>query len=200
MAEPGATHRRPRRRGRAGAGRRGPRLATPRGVPARAAARAGGRLRRAPVPERLGQPDLPRPLRRPASSSCGGRRSASSRPVPTTCAASSGPSTRCRSTSTGRPRPTCSATTTTSSARTSSSSSTARGVVVWDHVPTSMAHHADAGRRIGFAVVDALADLHLLDPDEIGLGDLGRPTASSSGRSPGGASGGTSSTPGGCRR
>ncbi len=50
-----------------------------------------------------------------------------------------------------------------------------RGVVVWDHVPTSMVHHADAARRIGFAVVDALADLHNLDPDEVGLSDLGRP-------------------------
>ena len=50
------------------------------------------------------------------------------------------------------------------------------GVVVWDHVPPSMADQADAGRRIGFAVVDALADMHLLDPDAIGLGDLGRPT------------------------
>ena len=38
-----------------------------------------------------------------------------------------------------------------------------------------MAHHADAARRIGFAVVDALADLHLLDPVAVGLGDLGRP-------------------------
>ena len=50
-----------------------------------------------------------------------------------------------------------------------------RGVVVWDHVPPEMAHHADAARRIGFAVVDALADLHLLDPVAVGLGDLGKP-------------------------
>jgi aminoglycoside phosphotransferase (APT) family kinase protein len=50
-----------------------------------------------------------------------------------------------------------------------------RGVVVWDHVPSSMTHHADPGRRIGYAVVEALADLHTLDPDAIGLGDLGRP-------------------------
>ena len=50
-----------------------------------------------------------------------------------------------------------------------------QGVVVWDHVPESMASHEDAGRRIGFAVVDALADLHLLDPVAVGLGDLGRP-------------------------
>jgi aminoglycoside phosphotransferase (APT) family kinase protein len=49
------------------------------------------------------------------------------------------------------------------------------GVVVWDHVPAAMAHHADAGRRIGLAVVDALADLHLLAPDAVGLGELGRP-------------------------
>jgi len=49
------------------------------------------------------------------------------------------------------------------------------GVVVWDHVPDEMAHHDGAARRIGFAVVDALADLHLLDPVAVGLGDLGRP-------------------------
>ena len=50
------------------------------------------------------------------------------------------------------------------------------GVVVWDHVPASMAHHPDVARRIGMAVVDALADLHLLDADQVGLGDLGRPS------------------------
>ena len=50
-----------------------------------------------------------------------------------------------------------------------------RGVVAWGHVPASMAYHADAGRRMGFAVVDAVADLHLLDPPAIGLGELGRP-------------------------
>jgi aminoglycoside phosphotransferase (APT) family kinase protein len=49
------------------------------------------------------------------------------------------------------------------------------GVVVWDHVPAAMTHHPDAGRRIGLAVVDALAELHLLDPDGAGLADLGRP-------------------------
>jgi aminoglycoside phosphotransferase (APT) family kinase protein len=54
------------------------------------------------------------------------------------------------------------------------------GVVVWDHVPESLAvpgegQHSDAGRRIGLAVVDALADLHRVDPDACGLGDLGRP-------------------------
>lgn len=49
------------------------------------------------------------------------------------------------------------------------------GVVVWGAVPTSMAHVPDAGRRIGFAVVDALADLHLVDPAACGLSGLGKP-------------------------
>lgn len=49
------------------------------------------------------------------------------------------------------------------------------GVGVWGKVPAAMAHHADAGRRMGFAVVDAMADLHVLDPVGIGLGDLGKP-------------------------
>lgn len=49
------------------------------------------------------------------------------------------------------------------------------GQVVWGDVPPEMAVHADAGRRIGFAVVEALAELHRLDPDRAGLADLGRP-------------------------
>lgn len=49
------------------------------------------------------------------------------------------------------------------------------GVVIWDALPSSMAALPDAGRRIGFAVVDALADLHAVDPEACGLGDLGRP-------------------------
>jgi aminoglycoside phosphotransferase (APT) family kinase protein len=49
------------------------------------------------------------------------------------------------------------------------------GVVVWGSVPPTMAGQHDAGRRIGFAVVDALADLHLLDPATAGVADLGRP-------------------------
>ena len=49
------------------------------------------------------------------------------------------------------------------------------GVVVWGSVPATMAGQHDAGRRIGFAVVDALADLHLLDPERAGVADLGRP-------------------------
>jgi aminoglycoside phosphotransferase (APT) family kinase protein len=49
------------------------------------------------------------------------------------------------------------------------------GIVVWDHVPAPLEVGEDPGRRIGLAVVDALADLHLVDPDACGLGDLGRP-------------------------
>lgn len=49
------------------------------------------------------------------------------------------------------------------------------GQVVWGRIPPNMAHHEDVARRLGFAVVDALAQLHLLDPDKAGLGDLGRP-------------------------
>jgi len=49
------------------------------------------------------------------------------------------------------------------------------GIVVWGSVPPVMAGHQDVARRIGFAVVDALADLHLLDPEQAGVADLGRP-------------------------
>jgi len=50
-----------------------------------------------------------------------------------------------------------------------------RGEVVRGVVPKSMREHPDVGRRIGLALVDAMADFHLLDPEECGLGDLGRP-------------------------
>jgi aminoglycoside phosphotransferase (APT) family kinase protein len=50
-----------------------------------------------------------------------------------------------------------------------------QGQVVWGSIPPTMTHHQQAGRRIGFAVVDALAELHLLDPGEAGVADLGRP-------------------------
>jgi len=49
------------------------------------------------------------------------------------------------------------------------------GIVVWDQVPSPLAVGESPGRRIGFAVVDALADLHLVDQDACGLGGLGRP-------------------------
>ena len=49
------------------------------------------------------------------------------------------------------------------------------GVVVWGEIPDTMAHRPDAGRAIGFAVTDALADLHDVDPAAVGLEGLGRP-------------------------
>ena len=51
-------------RGRRGASGRGARLGRARAAPAAAAAAPRGRLLGAAVPERLGQPDLPRPVRR----------------------------------------------------------------------------------------------------------------------------------------
>jgi aminoglycoside phosphotransferase (APT) family kinase protein len=49
------------------------------------------------------------------------------------------------------------------------------GVVIDDEIPESMRHHDAVGRRVGLAVVDALVDLHAVDPEQIGLDDLGRP-------------------------
>lgn len=50
-----------------------------------------------------------------------------------------------------------------------------RGEVIRGVIPPSMRHHDDIGRRIGMALVDAMAEFHLLDPEVCGLGDLGRP-------------------------
>lgn len=49
------------------------------------------------------------------------------------------------------------------------------GVVVWGELPPSMGGTAAAGRQVGLAVVDALADLHLVDFAALDLADLGRP-------------------------
>ncbi len=49
-----------------------------------------------------------------------------------------------------------------------------RGIVIWNALPAALAVAPDAGRRIALAVVDALADLHRLDPDDVGVADLGR--------------------------
>ena len=49
------------------------------------------------------------------------------------------------------------------------------GVVVRNSIPEAMRHHAQVGRRIGFAVVDGMAELHGLDPEACGLADLGKP-------------------------
>jgi aminoglycoside phosphotransferase (APT) family kinase protein len=50
-----------------------------------------------------------------------------------------------------------------------------RGEVVRGVIPDSMRHHADVGRRIGLALVDAMAEFHRLDPADCDLSDLGRP-------------------------
>jgi aminoglycoside phosphotransferase (APT) family kinase protein len=49
------------------------------------------------------------------------------------------------------------------------------GVVVRTAIPEAMRHHRDVGRRIGFAIADAMAELHSLDPVACGLGELGKP-------------------------
>lgn len=49
------------------------------------------------------------------------------------------------------------------------------GIVVWDEIPESMRGADEPGRRIGLAVIDALADLHEVDPETVDLSDLGRP-------------------------
>jgi aminoglycoside phosphotransferase (APT) family kinase protein len=50
------------------------------------------------------------------------------------------------------------------------------GEVIWAAMTPSMAGLPDASRRVGFATVDALAELHLIDPVHCDLADLGRPT------------------------
>ena len=50
-----------------------------------------------------------------------------------------------------------------------------RGEVIRGVVQPTMRHHDRVGHRVGIALVDAMAEFHLLDPDAAGLGDLGRP-------------------------
>lgn len=49
------------------------------------------------------------------------------------------------------------------------------GVVVYEEIPEAMRHHDDVARRVSFALVDAMADFHAVDPAAADLGDLGRP-------------------------
>ena len=49
------------------------------------------------------------------------------------------------------------------------------GFVIRDDIPSEFAGRPELNRRIGTALVDALADLHLVPPADVGLGDLGRP-------------------------
>jgi aminoglycoside phosphotransferase (APT) family kinase protein len=50
-----------------------------------------------------------------------------------------------------------------------------RGEVVRGVIPLSMRTQPDVARRLSLALVDAVAELHLLSPEGCGLGDLGRP-------------------------
>jgi aminoglycoside phosphotransferase (APT) family kinase protein len=50
-----------------------------------------------------------------------------------------------------------------------------RGFVIRDDIPPEFVGRRELNRRIGFALVDALADLHLVRPAEVGLDGLGRP-------------------------
>ncbi len=49
------------------------------------------------------------------------------------------------------------------------------GVVVRFRIPDALARHRDVGRRVSFALVDAMADLHDVDYEKADLADLGRP-------------------------
>jgi aminoglycoside phosphotransferase (APT) family kinase protein len=49
------------------------------------------------------------------------------------------------------------------------------GLVLRDEIPAAMAGHADVARRVSFALVDAMAELHLLDPVAADVGDIGKP-------------------------
>jgi aminoglycoside phosphotransferase (APT) family kinase protein len=49
------------------------------------------------------------------------------------------------------------------------------GVVVRSAIPEAMRAHANVGRRIGFAIADAMAELHALDPATCELEALGKP-------------------------
>ncbi|MBV9826195.1 MAG: phosphotransferase family protein [Alphaproteobacteria bacterium] len=50
-----------------------------------------------------------------------------------------------------------------------------RGFVIRDDIPAEFDGVPDLNRRIGDALIDAIADLHRVDPASVGLGDLGRP-------------------------
>ena len=50
-----------------------------------------------------------------------------------------------------------------------------RGEVVRGVIPDSMRQHEDVGRRIGTALVEAMAEFHLQVPEDCDLADLGRP-------------------------
>ncbi len=50
-----------------------------------------------------------------------------------------------------------------------------RGEVIRGVLPSSMRDQPNVGKRLGLALVDAIAEFHLLDPEACGLSDLGKP-------------------------
>jgi len=50
-----------------------------------------------------------------------------------------------------------------------------RGEVIRGVIPQAMRRQPNVGKRIGTALVEAIAEFHLLDPAACGLADLGRP-------------------------
>jgi aminoglycoside phosphotransferase (APT) family kinase protein len=49
------------------------------------------------------------------------------------------------------------------------------GEVIRGEIPPPMLAHPDIARRVSFALVDAMADLHLLDPQAAEMADIGKP-------------------------
>ena len=52
-----------------------------------------------------------------------------------------------------------------------------QGVVVRTHIPEQFSALPDAPQKMGYALVDALADFHAVDYDALGLASLGKPVA-----------------------
>lgn len=50
-----------------------------------------------------------------------------------------------------------------------------QGEVIRGVIPESMRQHDDVGRRIGYALIDAMAEFHLVDTQTNDLDDLGKP-------------------------
>ena len=133
-----------------------------------------GPMEVAAVPERLGQPHLPPALRRRPSWCCGDRPSGWWLPAPTTCAASTGCCRGCGSSFDRAPRAFLFCDDHEVVGADFVVMERRHGEVVRDGVPAAMAHHADVDRRLSFALVDAMAELHLLDPAAAGVADLGQ--------------------------
>ena len=50
-----------------------------------------------------------------------------------------------------------------------------QGVIVRAEIPASLQAHTNVAERISYALIDAMRDLHALNPEAIGLGRLGKP-------------------------